>query len=105
MSLRELTSEEMSVVSGAGANSATENVGANRTHNRNRGPSGNAGAYSGVSSECLTDMPVGFALGGFRGGLPSALLGMVGNSYKTCLSDKGKNNNSGGAVSPGQCTW
>lgn len=101
-----LSQNELVQVSGAGANSATENVGANRGRGRNNGSSGGGGAYSGVSDECLKDMAWGFAAGAASGNLLAGALGMVANSRKSCTSDNGRgDNNRGRSVSPGQCTW
>lgn len=98
--------KELDQVSGAGANSATENVGANRSGGRNNGSSGNGGAYSGVSNDCLADMAWGFAAGAATGSLIGGALGMAANARKSCTSDNGTgDNNRGGSVSPGQCTW
>lgn len=100
-----LNQNEFVQISGAGANSATENVGANRGRGRNNGSAG-GGAYSGVSNDCLQDMALGFAAGAVSGNLLAGALSMIANSRKSCTSDNGGgDNNRGGSVSPGQCTW
>lgn len=114
--MRMLTVDELIIITGAGANTATENVGHMKNYGRNRGDSASVSAGAGncppymnpIFQDCMNGI-LGGLIGGSAGGPGAAVAGAIGSGMAACTSNGSANNGSGNNSDSGdiggQCSW